>query len=256
MNSQPKTFLNQILEKIPANTVALSSWLREQGISKSLQNVYKKHFWLKSIGQGAFIKFSSDKATLNGAIYALQQQANLKIHIGALFALTLNGKAHYVRFKNTYHLFTDKKTTIPKWFAQYHFDEDKWKIYKTSFLPADIGLTDYNVGNYTIKISSPERAILEVLYLTPDEIDIDEAYKIFEGLSGLRPQIMQSLLENCNSIKVKRLCLFFAEKSRHAWFKYLDLTKIDLGKGRRSIIKGGVLDKKYNIVIGGIDYEN
>jgi hypothetical protein len=36
-------------------------------------------------------------------------------------------------------------------------------------------------------------------------------------------------------------------------FKKLDLSKIDLGKGKRLIIKGGKLDKKYNIAIDDIE---
>ena len=38
MNIKRQAFLNQLLEKIPANTVVLSSWLKEQGISNSLQH--------------------------------------------------------------------------------------------------------------------------------------------------------------------------------------------------------------------------
>jgi hypothetical protein len=161
----------------------------------------------------------------------------------------LNGKAHYVRFRNIYQIFTDKKTIIPKWFKEYDFGKNnKIKLYKSTFLPFDVGLKDYEVsGNYKIKISTPERAILETLYLTPDNLYIDEAYKIFEGLSGLRPDIIQLLLENCKSIKVKRLFLFFTDKFNFSWFKYLNLKKIALGKGKRTIIKGEILDKKYNI---------
>ena len=258
MNTKRQSFLNQTLEKIPANTVVLSSWLKEQGISNDLQQEYKKNGWLKPIGQGAFLKFSSKNASVEGSLYALQKQANLNVHIGGLSALTLNGKAHYVRIKNTYQLFTDKKTLIPKWIREYNFGKDsKIEIHKTSFLPLDLGLKDYDVnGSYKVKIATPERAILETLYLTPKNVNIDETYKVFEGLSGLKPNVLQPLLENCGSVKVKRLFLFFADKFDFAWLKYLNLKKIDLGEGKRSIIKGGKLDKKYNIVVGGIDYEN
>ena len=36
-----------------------------------------------------------------------------------------------------------------------------------------------------------------------------------------------------------------AEKARHEWVKRLELSKLDLGKGQRSIVKGGVYSNKY-----------
>ncbi|MPN06217.1 hypothetical protein SDC9_153473 [bioreactor metagenome] len=70
-----------------------------------------------------------------------------------------------------------------------------------------------------------------------------------EGLATLRPGQVQELLENCKSIKAKRLFLFFAERAGHSWYKYIDQTKIGLGSGKRSISPNGVFVPKYNLVI-------
>jgi len=40
-----------------------------------------------------------------------------------------------------------------------------------------------------------------------------------------------------------------AEKSKHAWFKRLDLSNVTLGSGTRSLCKGGVKNAKYNLII-------
>ena len=76
-----------------------------------------------------------------------------------------------------------------------------------------------------------------------------EADLIFENLVSLRPKQIQILLEECSSIRVKRMFLFFAEKHNHQWLKKLDIKKIDLGSGDRLIHKKGRLDKKYRITI-------
>jgi Transcriptional regulator, AbiEi antitoxin, Type IV TA system len=55
--------------------------------------------------------------------------------------------------------------------------------------------------------------VLEMLHLAPREFDIVEAAHIFEGLVTLRPTLMQSLLDACGSIKVKRLFLYLAERA-------------------------------------------
>jgi hypothetical protein len=70
-----------------------------------------------------------------------------------------------------------------------------------------------------------------------------------EGLNNLRPLQVQKLLEACESIKVKRLFVFMAEKAGHAWFKHVDLSKVNLGSGKRSIVIGGQLDPKYQITL-------
>ena len=72
---------------------------------------------------------------------------------------------------------------------------------------------------------------------------------MLEGLSTLRPKQVQELLEECKSIKAKRLFLYFAERAGHSWFKYIDQTKIDLGSGNRSLTDSGVLISKYNLVL-------
>lgn len=83
----------------------------------------------------------------------------------------------------------------------------------------------------------------------PKDESIDEANYLMEGLSSLRPSVLQTLLETCKSVKVKRLFLYMAEHHNHAWFKRLETSSMDLGSGKREIIKGGKLDKKYKIVV-------
>ena len=60
---------------------------------------------------------------------------------------------------------------------------------------------------------------------------------------------VQTLLENCQSVKVKRLFLYMGEKADHNWFNYLDLKNVDLGKGKRSIVKNGLFIDKYGITV-------
>jgi len=72
---------------------------------------------------------------------------------------------------------------------------------------------------------------------------------IVGNLVALRPDIVQGLLAECQSVKVKRLFLYMAEKHEHAWLSNLDLSKVDLGKGKRVIISNGRYDRKYQITV-------
>jgi hypothetical protein len=111
------------------------------------------------------------------------------------------------------------------------------------------GLQTFEQRTFSLQISNPIRAFLECLYLVPKKQEFVECYEIMEGLNNLRPKKVQELLEQCTSIKVKRLFLYMAEKAQHDWFNYINLEKINLGKGKRSLVKDGVYISKYRITI-------
>lgn len=90
---------------------------------------------------------------------------------------------------------------------------------------------------------------MEAIYLVPKYETYDEVRQLMGALSDIRPKIIQTLLENCNSIKVKRVFMLLAERYSYPWLKDLDLTKVNFGKGKREFIKNGYLDKKYQITI-------
>ena len=65
----------------------------------------------------------------------------------------------------------------------------------------------------------------------------------------MRPRRLQALLRRCKSVKVKRLFFFFAARHGHQWFKHIERDDIDLGKGKRVLVKGGKLDPTYLITV-------
>jgi hypothetical protein len=97
--------------------------------------------------------------------------------------------------------------------------------------------------------SSSERAILELLDEVPERETFHQADMLFEGLRNLSPRKLQPLLEACRSVKVKRLFLWFAERHQPQWLSAVDRDGIDLGKGKRMLVRGGKLDPKFNITV-------
>lgn len=83
----------------------------------------------------------------------------------------------------------------------------------------DVGFTNSPRGAYSIKVSVPERAIMELLSLVPKEESFEGAAYLMEGLGTLRPTLVQTLLEHCRFVKVKRLFMFLAEENNHPWGK-------------------------------------
>jgi len=248
MSIQKRNKLNILLQSWPSDVVFVNAHLNDAGYSNQLLQKYKDNEWLASIGSGAW-KRTGSNPSYEGGLYAIQTQMNSSIHPGGKTALSLLGKAHYLELDQaqaTLFCATDDKP--PTWFRNFawgvHLD-----IRNSNFLPKELGLTKLERATFHIHISSAERAIMECLYLAPRHQDMDECYHLMEGLTTLRPALVQALLESCTSIKVKRLFLYLADKCQHAWFKHLTLEHIGLGSGTRSLVSDGVYVAKYKITV-------
>lgn len=248
MSTEMKSKINQLMSTTPRGVVLTSAWLTEQGYSLELQKRYRKSNWFTQLERGALVR-SGDIVDVLGGIYTLQNQLGLSIHPGAKTALSLLGKSHYLELSmQRCQLFGLQSEKLPLWFKKHD-----WKLnveyQSSSFLPAELGLTEFNYKDFKLRVSSPARAVMECLYLAPESQPLLEVFELMEGLNNLRPKSVQTLLEACASVKVKRLFLYMAEKAGHSWFNYLKPEAIDLGSGKRQIVPDGVYIPKYQITI-------
>lgn len=250
MNQYSETKINKILQDLPHNAVATTRWLGQYGVGSDLLHRYKQSHWFTTIGHGAVLR-TGDKPTWVGAVYALQEQLELSIHIGGKSAIGYQGHAHYLPMgKEIVTLYCHYRTDIPKWFKDYDWHVNlKIKAISLFSSNAEGNLKKMEIDGFHLSISSLERAIIEILADVPNNQSLDEAFKIMETLNTLNPKILQTLLEICNSKKVKRVFLLLAEKANHQWFQRLKVEKIDIGSGNRVLYKGGVLNKKYKVTV-------
>lgn len=248
MSTNKGAKLNQLLQNIPSGVVILSSWLIKQGYSHDLQQKYIRSQWITPIGHGSY-KRTGDEITIYGGLYALERQANKNVHIGGLSALDLQGYAHYIAMnEKPIQLYANEKFKLPSWFKNYKWSTP-YTLKTTRLVAPNYALTPYSFNTYQLNITSPPQAMLQCLDLVPDEMDMEQVWYLMESMNNLVPAQIQKLLEQNPSIKAKRLFLFFAEKARHSWFKYLDINKIELGSGKRSIVKNGAYINKYKITV-------
>ena len=253
MTKRKVSIINQLLKKWPRGTVALQPWLTEHKVSKDLAAHYVTTKWLERIGKSAFI-ISGDKVDWTGGLYAIQQYACLQVHVGGRTALEMQGHAHFIPMQGRRVVWLFKPATevrnLPQWLYDYFAWQVKISFRKRKlFTDNELGLTEKKFTTYSIKISSRERAMMEYLDLVPDIESYSQAIYLMEGLKTLRPDLITVLLKNCNSIKVKRLFMYLAEEENHPWLTRLDLSKVDFGKGKRVIGKGGKYNAKYNLLV-------
>ncbi len=251
MGSQDGRKINQLLKVWPKATVVTKPYLDELGFYRQLTAKYLRYEWMERLGTGAYIR-SGDTVEWQGALFALQTQLGMTVHAGGVTSLELQGRSHFIPLgeKKRVILISDRPEQLPAWFRNH-----QWKInpeHHCLSLFENIpkkSSTRFDCGGFEITMSSTERAIMEQIHLAGSNDEIEHVLQLMEGLTTLRPKIAQELLENCRSVKVKRFFLWSAEAAGHAWFKRLDLSCIDLGKGKRQIYKGGRFNQKYGITV-------
>lgn len=275
MSMQRGQKLNLLQHLLPEGLVVNSSWLDENGYSSALRSKYVANGWLTQPTRGIYARPGANTKWQH-LVISMQSLMHLPVAVGGLSALELQGFGHYVRLGNepTIYLYTEKR--LAKWLGKVDpalsFEQrNANRLFKepsieqaVSKLP-DLRATDpsgtelklhgglklYSWGDrpWPMIISSPERAILEFLNELPDKQSFEHAADLFSGLVNLSPSRLQNLLESCDSIKVTRLFLWFAERYNHGWMKHLDIAAIDTGSGKRVIAKAGRLDSKYQITV-------
>lgn len=241
--------INKLLQAWPKGTVALHPWLQSQGISRKLAAQYRSRGWIDPIGHGAFIR-RGDKVEWPGGVYALQKLGR-RIHPGGRTALELHGLAHFLRLSGRppVYLYGLPGVRLPTWFRSRDW-RHPIKYSATGLFSRDRqSLTTRSFGDFSIEISSPERAVLEYLDGFPNDASFDEARELVEGLATPRPEVLQYLLEMCTSIKVKRMFLYLADQAKHPWRAKLKDKRITLGSGKRSLVSEGKFDPKYLITV-------
>jgi hypothetical protein len=249
--------------------------MERQGYSSSLRSQYVSAGWLEQPARGTY-KRPWGTLSWQQVVISLQVLLQQPLIVGGRTALDLQGFSHYVSAQGpqTIHLYG--REPPPGWLNKLPLKET-FRFHKSQTLfksdPVTKGLTslawdvETNVGssndslhgtltrlpwgqwNWPLTVSTPERALFELLDELPNHESFHQVDMLVEGLRTLSPRRLEKLLADCRSIKVKRLFFFFADRHQHAWLKRIDRSQIDLGTGKRMLVKGGRLDPVYQITV-------
>ena len=250
---QSASLLNRLDRELPEGLLAHSAWLRKKGYSRQLLGHYVAAGWLERAAHGVFRR---PRGTLSWQQAVVSLQTLLPDDpqaVGGRTALELQGYAHFLPRKiREIHLYGPRP--LPTWLGKLPLEErfvhhNSRRLFGSG--PSPDGLTFLPLGlwDWRIALSTPERALLELLDELPRHESFQQVDTLMEGLPTLSPRRLQQLLVDCESIKVKRLFFFFADRHAHAWLKRLNKDRIDLGAGNRMLVAGGKLDRTYRITV-------
>lgn len=268
MTIQTHGKLKQLERLLPQGLLTDAAWMERNGYSRALRHQYVTAGWLEQPARSVYRR-PWGELSWEQVLISLQTLLAHPVSIGGRTALELQGYAHYLpHTQKDIHLYSDKP--LPGWLHKLDLPQTFIVHNRSRFLPLllengaglslssndktppiddSLKIAPWGQWNWPFILSTPERAILEVLDELPKNETFHMADMLMEGLVNLRPRRLQALLEQSSSVKVKRLFLFFAERHGHAWFSQLDLKRIDLGGGKRALVQDGKLDNKYQITL-------
>lgn len=273
MGIQIQEKLNWLQRSLPEGLIADAAWLQKSGYSGALRKKYVARGWLDQVARGVYRRPAPILAQQAGqgvpwesVVISLQTLLDAHFVVGGRTALELEGFQHYLSAapQREVHLYgTDKR---PGWIPKLNLESRIVFHNAKRLFPNEVVLDfDNDAGDplvrssyvrqrwskwdWALVASSPERAIFELLDELPERETFHQADMLFEGLLNLSPRKLQPLLEACRSVKVKRLFLWFAKRHDPPWLGAIDPGRIDLGKGKRMLVKGGKLDPQFNITV-------
>lgn len=268
--------LNRLERTLPAGLLVDAAWMTRNGYSTSLRTQYVAAGWLVQPTRGTF-KRPLGSLTWQNAVVSLQTLLGYPLTVGGRTALELQGFAHYLRANGSTVVHLHGVDAPPGWLFKLPLAErfvfhNSGVLFTSDPVMSDPVMADagqrlrehggvtadllkagafksLREGEWSLVVSSPERALLELLDELPNDESFHQVDMLVEGLRNLSPGRLQRLLEDCRSVKVKRLLFWFAERHNHAWLARLDRSRVDLGKGKRMLVKGGKLDRTYLITV-------
>ncbi|MEE8059485.1 MAG: type IV toxin-antitoxin system AbiEi family antitoxin domain-containing protein [Pseudomonadales bacterium] len=243
---------------VPAGLIVTRKWLMKQGLTRhALDNQVKSHQFVPVL-PGVYARPHVTLVWQN-LVCSLTSVLDTGLHLGGLSALSLQGFGHYLELSDPPLVHLYGKKAPPAWTKDLLIMvEPVW--YSTKRLWEE-GAGSV-VSKYTVdfkwrddlppmKVSSPERAYLELLMDVPGDISFEHADELMQGLTQLSPRKLIELLSVCKSVKVKRLFFWMADRHHYAWRKKLNVDDYNLGEGKRVIAKAGKLDSRYQITVPG-----
>ena len=235
MTTTSPSKLNTLYTRLAMGSPITSAQLAGLGVSADLAVHYARSGWLKRLGRGVYCR-PGEALSLHPSLVVLQQQI-AGFHVGGKTALDWYGVRHYVLLRPTLRLYGWASARLPNWFGQHFPGEYHRKRLFTEKPEQMPGVGRFENHDSAPLVSTPERALLELLDEVGVRQPLQEAREIAEGTYNLRAEVLMDLLKRCTSVKTVRLCLRLGRELALPWVGKLDEAVLPKGSARPWISK-------------------
>lgn len=225
-----------VLAELPRGGPLGVDLLAAHGVTTKRASALVRSGWLQRLGRGAY-QIPGDPLQRDACLAFLAQQVP-GLHVAAKTALAWRGVRHNLAYRELVVLWGDQPTRPPEWLAgvvsvryraAHIFDAD---------LPDGLGLAPLTGGRPDLPVSSPERALLELLSEAGSFESLEEVRQLVESIRNLRLPLLDQLLGHLTRIKVARLGARLATDLQLPWAELAQKHSRRLGGGRRWVSVG------------------
>lgn len=210
--------------------------LNECGLQPSHAAYLASHGWLVRLGRGVYM-LPGDTLDRDACL-ALIAKDTAGFHVAGKTALAWRGVRHNLSFVEKLVLWSDKRIKLQPWFTErFPCRYQATHIFDDS-LPAELGLAPLPNGRPDVLVSTPERALLELLSDVGKWQTLEETRNLVENVRNLRVPLMDELLAHVTRIKIVRLAHALADELNLPWLNLAQKHSDRLGGGQRWIAVG------------------
>jgi hypothetical protein len=249
--------INPVLQELIPALPVTQRWFQEQGIARARPSEWAKKGLLENPVRGVYYR-PGPTMKWQHVVLALQHIHNLPLGLGGFSALALHGHMHFLPTnEKAVHLYGTEP--LPTWVEKLAvaMKLPRFIFHRELLAPGgneasraaiweEVEWGEWGLG---LRVASRELAILQWLDELPNRASWENVLRVFEGLTNLRPRLLQELLPT-RSVKVRRLFLYLSSHQKnYSWARQVLAQPIDIGTGKRVVFKGGRLDRTYLITV-------
>lgn len=229
--------LKNLYTQLKAGAPLTSEDLAALSISADLAVHYVRAGWLTRLARGVYCR-PNDTLALYPSLLLLQRKLD-GLHVGGKSALDWYGLRQYVSQQPVLQLYGWVAGHLPEWFMERFRAEYHRKRLFNEHPEALLHVGPFERRNGAPQVSSPERALLELLSEVGVRQPLQEARDLVESTYSLRADVLSELLQRCTSVKTVRLCLHLGREGALPWVDKLDPDKLPTGSDRPWVSKSG-----------------
>ncbi|MDH0304310.1 MULTISPECIES: type IV toxin-antitoxin system AbiEi family antitoxin domain-containing protein [unclassified Pseudomonas] len=207
MSGQPHhSLIKKLYTSQPREALLDLDALHRMGISSQRAASYARNGWLNRIGHGLYAFPETEPSLGAGFAYLARQIAGLHVGGDSVLREASGDQAPLL-------LWGDDRASLPRWFVERYparyrharlFDWNAMPTLHAATLERQAGLLR----------STPERALLEMLYEVGCTDGLTAASTRFGAVNAICPLASGRLLEHCTSVKAVRLYLRLARRAQ------------------------------------------
>jgi hypothetical protein len=217
----------EILAQLPRGAPLGVELLVAHGITAKRASALVRSGWLQRLGRGAY-QLPGDTLNREACLAFLAQQLQGG-HVAAKTALAWHGVRHNLSYRESVVFWGDQPARLPSWLDG---------VVPIRYRVAHIFAPDLPAGHPELPVSSPERALLELLSETGSFESLEEVRQLVESTRNLRLPLLDQLLSHLTRIKVVRLAALLAAELALPWAELAQQHSRRLGGGRRWVAVG------------------